>query len=185
MSSVENITDTISSLATSSTGVTQLSSKQLDEKDFLTLLMAELQNQDPLNPVDNKDTILQLAQFSTLSSQNTLNANMEDYTKSAKMVTASSLIGETVSFYKKDEKGNIVNQKDDQGQDIKVKGQTVPVVLTAQVKGLEMDSGVPYLEVEGGYLENTDKTKNYISLTDILTISPSAGTTTDTTETTT
>jgi hypothetical protein len=33
---------------------------------FLTLLVAQLKNQDPMNPIDNQDFVAQLAQFSSL-----------------------------------------------------------------------------------------------------------------------
>ncbi|HWF62700.1 MAG TPA: flagellar hook capping FlgD N-terminal domain-containing protein [Nitrospira sp.] len=40
--------------------------QQLGDNDFLNLLVTQLQNQDPLKPVDNQDFIAQLAQFSQL-----------------------------------------------------------------------------------------------------------------------
>src|SRR5207302_1350655 len=40
---------------------------------FLTLLVAQLQNQDPLNPMDNAQVTTQLAQISTVSGINQLN----------------------------------------------------------------------------------------------------------------
>ncbi len=39
---------------------------KVGETQFLQLLIAQLQNQDPLNPVDNQDFIAQLATFSSL-----------------------------------------------------------------------------------------------------------------------
>ena len=40
---------------------------QLGQKDFLRLLTVQVQQQDPFNPVDNKDMLAQLAQFSSLA----------------------------------------------------------------------------------------------------------------------
>lgn len=39
----------------------------LGQEDFLTLLVTQLKNQDPLNPLDNEAFVAQLAQFSTVS----------------------------------------------------------------------------------------------------------------------
>jgi flagellar basal-body rod modification protein FlgD len=41
--------------------------KTLDQADFLTLMSAQLKNQDPTKPVDNTEYVAQMAQFSTLS----------------------------------------------------------------------------------------------------------------------
>jgi len=51
---------------------------------FLTLLVAQMKNQDPMNPVDNQDFVAQLAQFSSLEQLITINESVEklvDHTK--------------------------------------------------------------------------------------------------------
>ncbi|MBI2421841.1 MAG: flagellar hook capping protein [Candidatus Hydrogenedentes bacterium] len=50
---------------------------ELDKDAFLRLLVTQLQNQDPLEPVDNTDMIAQLAQFSALEQQNNLNESFQ------------------------------------------------------------------------------------------------------------
>lgn len=42
------------------------SSAQLGQEDFMRILLAQLQFQDPLKPVDNQEFVAQLAQFSAL-----------------------------------------------------------------------------------------------------------------------
>lgn len=85
-------------------------SQDLDKYDFLRILAAELQNQDPTDPMDNKDFIAQLASFSTLeqmqnmsSSFDSLGQTMKSYmenqasTNQAMLVTQSAaLIGKNV-----------------------------------------------------------------------------------------
>ncbi|MBT8490300.1 MAG: flagellar hook assembly protein FlgD [Deltaproteobacteria bacterium] len=52
--------------------------KDVVNKDqFLTMLIAQLQNQDPLNPVDGTDFTAQLAQFSSLEQLTNMNTNLE------------------------------------------------------------------------------------------------------------
>jgi len=50
-----------------SSGIAANSASELDQSDFLRLLMTQLQSQDPFEPVDNKDMLAQMAQFSALA----------------------------------------------------------------------------------------------------------------------
>ena len=49
-----------------STGATQTSANQLTGDSFITLLVAQLQGQDPLNPMDPTQFVTQLVQFNQL-----------------------------------------------------------------------------------------------------------------------
>ena len=60
-----------------STSVTAAANDELGRDAFLQLLVLELQNQDPLEPVDNSDMIAQLAQFSALEGTEKLNTSFE------------------------------------------------------------------------------------------------------------
>ena len=48
----------------------------LGSGDFLKLMVAQLQQQDPFAPVDNKDMLAQMAQFSTLAGSTESNATL-------------------------------------------------------------------------------------------------------------
>jgi len=48
----------------------------LNAGDFLALLVAELKNQDPFNPMDQREMIAQLAQLQTVAELRELNAKM-------------------------------------------------------------------------------------------------------------
>ena len=49
----------------------------LNQADFLSLLSAQLKNQDPTKPIDNAEYVSQLAQFSQVSGQSESNAQLK------------------------------------------------------------------------------------------------------------
>ena len=60
---------------------TRASGENLDalgQADFLRLLTVQLEQQDPLEPVDNTDMLAQLAQFSALAGNTTTNSTLEE-----------------------------------------------------------------------------------------------------------
>ena len=68
------------------------------QMDFMQLLVAQLQNQNPLEPMDNQDMAAQLAQFSQLQQLENMNGSFGQVLKAVEKEYASSLIGKDVSF---------------------------------------------------------------------------------------
>jgi len=68
------------------------------QMDYMKLLVTQLQNQNPLEPLDNKDMTAQLAQFSQLQQIEGLNTSFGKMLESVQRTYASSLIGREVSF---------------------------------------------------------------------------------------
>lgn len=74
----------------------------LGKDAFLEMLVAQLKNQDPLNPMDGTEFVAQLAQFSGLEQMINLNTQMESLIAGQDMMTefqASNLIGKEVALY--------------------------------------------------------------------------------------
>ena len=70
----------------------------LGKDDFLKLLVTQLQHQDPMNPMDDKDFMGQMAQFSSLEQITNLVAATQREAFSSQMSQAVGLIGHEVSW---------------------------------------------------------------------------------------
>ncbi len=89
MSSVNGVNATSTQTSTSSSQ--QKKPDELGKMDFLNILVTQLRYQDPMNPLDDKEFIAQLAQFSTLE-------QMTEQTKWAQMSYGLGLVGQEVLF---------------------------------------------------------------------------------------
>jgi flagellar basal-body rod modification protein FlgD len=88
---------TTNAVDTSTTKTTD--SVQADQDKFMKLLVTQLQNQDPLNPMDNAAMTSQLAQLSTVTGINKVNATLESLRTdiaTTQSSTAISLIGKGI-----------------------------------------------------------------------------------------
>ena len=75
-------------------------STSLGKDDFLRLLTTQLQNQDPLNPMDNTAFLAQTAQFSSLEQLQNMNSSLQQLlaqTGGAGPASAASLLGRTIT----------------------------------------------------------------------------------------
>jgi flagellar basal-body rod modification protein FlgD len=59
-------------------GVSSGATKEIGQTEFLKLLVTQLQNQDPMNPVDNQQFIAQLATFSSLEQLISINKGVTE-----------------------------------------------------------------------------------------------------------
>jgi flagellar basal-body rod modification protein FlgD len=106
------------------------SQKELGQDDFLQLIVAQMRNQNPLDPMSNTDFIAQMAQFDTLTQMRKMNDALVVLQHLSELTQASSLIGRTVTGL--DEKGEEV---------------------TGTVTHVKVVDGVPMLEVDGKTLD--------------------------------
>jgi flagellar basal-body rod modification protein FlgD len=86
----------------SSSAINTASSIQMD---YMKLLITQLQNQNPLEPLDNNQMASQLAQFSQLQQLESLNSSFADVFSTTQRNYANSLIGKEVTFASEDETG--------------------------------------------------------------------------------
>ena len=86
-----------SAVGTSATsGATIGQAAGMGKQDFLTLLIAQLKNQDPMKPMEDREFVTQLAQFSSLETLEALKGSMEELAGAQLLGQAAGLIGKQV-----------------------------------------------------------------------------------------
>ena len=79
---------------------------QLGPSAFLSLLTTQLSNQDPLNPMDDTQSVSQLAQFSALQAADNLQSSFSNFQSNFAVLQSASLVGKTVQVNSTDATGN-------------------------------------------------------------------------------
>jgi flagellar basal-body rod modification protein FlgD len=91
-------TTLLNALNASPTDSTSSKSKTAySSSDFMTILLAQLQNQDPMKPMDDTQMMSQMAQLNTLETMQTMSTLMTSMSNSSQINLAASLIGKTVT----------------------------------------------------------------------------------------
>ena len=124
------ITTATDPVTTGSSQAAAVPSKELDRDAFLSLLITQLQNQDPLNPTDSVEFTAQLAQFSSLEQLGNVNENLEqlqNFQASINNSQAVALIGKEITA-----NGNslILASGQPAGCDFKLDGDASMVVVS-------------------------------------------------------
>lgn len=121
--------------ASSGTGTTQNSSgakAAVDYQTFLKLLVAEMKNQDPTNPMDSTQYVAQLATFSQVEQTVQVNSKLTSLLQSSAVSQADALLGHTLT-----------------SADGKVQGLVASVKLTADGTVAVLASGTE-VKIENG-----------------------------------
>lgn len=75
-----------------------VSKNSLEEADFLTLLVTQLKTQDPTKPMDDKEFMGQMAQFTSLKQMSSVAENMNRFTKEFDFSKNVSVIGKEITW---------------------------------------------------------------------------------------
>lgn len=94
------------------------STSSLGQDEFMTMLLAQLKNQNPLDPMDGKDFAAQLAQFSSLQQLSNLNTTMSSLPTYLKAFSNAQMVG------------MIGNEAVAKGNAINVSGSTTNIVFS-------------------------------------------------------
>ena len=123
----------------------------LGKDAFMTLLVNQMRNQDPLAPTSNEDFIAQLAQFSSLEQMQELNDNIlglavlqQSNALMSQLTDSSALIGREVQYFDpstgEERTGLVDSVKIEEGIAIlNLDGQDVPLVNVTEITGGEVE----------------------------------------------
>jgi flagellar basal-body rod modification protein FlgD len=123
-------------------GVQNTDSASMQQMDFMNLLITQMQNQNPLEPMSNQDMAAQLAQFSQLQMSEDMNGNISTMNSTMEKLNSSfqgsllmaeydyarNLLGKEVSFY-------------EEGQSAELTGMVSKV-------NIDKNTGYSHLEVD-------------------------------------
>ena len=126
----------------------------ISQETFLKLLLAEMSNQDPLEPTTNTEFISQLAQFSSMQ-------YMQDSSKYAMATYASSLVGKTVSASKFD--GPDLIMKTGVVQSVKYQNNTYIVTIDGEDFDISKVTSVVDGGTSGGGAQSSDSLADRIA----------------------
>ncbi|RSD28020.1 flagellar hook assembly protein FlgD [Mesobacillus subterraneus] len=106
----------------------------LGKDDFLKILMTQLQNQDPLNPMQDKDFIAQMATFSTLEQITNMGKSIDRFVQAEqqnKMISYSQFVGKEITWHKIESSNGTETVKEGTGKvaSLQFKQDTVAFVL--------------------------------------------------------
>ncbi len=117
---------------------------RLSEQDFLMLLVAQLRNQNPMEPQSDTDFVTQLSQFDQVASLKKLNDTLTDLTSLSLLGQASGMLGREVSATLEGEEEPIVGLVESvqiNGDEalLVVNGRLIPVQAVQAVRDAAAD----------------------------------------------
>ncbi len=115
------------------------SGEVLGKDDFLNLMLIQMRNQDPLNPMDNQAMLSQMAQFSSLEQMSNLNDTIAGQQASDTFMQATGLLGKQVTIWDP-------NSSPDQ-----------PSTLTSKVSAVRFTESGPQVTLENGLVGSIDQ----------------------------
>lgn len=86
----------------STTGSSSKSSSTDTNDQFMSLLLAQLTNQNPLEPMDDTEMVNQMVQMNSLTELQKISKALAAMTQTNQFVSATSLIDKTVTYLNKD-----------------------------------------------------------------------------------
>lgn len=134
----------------------QSPNKDLGQKDFLRLMVAQVQNQDPLQPQANGEFLAQLAQFSTNDGITKMQSSLQELASSLQSnqaLQASALVGRKVLI--NNDKLSISDQSPDAKVTVEMFKGVTNLSASIYSESGELIKTIPLGQPEPGYFEFT------------------------------
>ena len=93
---ISNIDQVLNMVFDAQTSTTQASSSSSNQTDFMSILLARLKNQNPLEPMNSNDMMTQMAQLNSLEELKSIQAGMDQLAAASSAGFAASLVGKYV-----------------------------------------------------------------------------------------
>jgi len=152
--SVSNVSNLDTAYVAENTAAQGARSAAVDKDAFMKMLVAQMQNQDPMSPQDNQAMVAQLAQFSSLEQMQNLNQNIlglavlqQTNAVMSQLTQSSALIGQNVTYIdpttNESRTGVVTKVKLLEGvATLEIDGQDVPLGNVTEILGQpETDDG--------------------------------------------
>lgn len=99
MSDTSGVGSTGQSSSSNSTSSSTTTNKMdtLDTSEFIKMMVAELQNQDPMNPMSNSELLQQVGQIRAIDSNDKLSTTLQSVVLGQNLATAGNMINQTVA----------------------------------------------------------------------------------------
>lgn len=74
----------------------QVKARELDQQDFMKLMIEQMRSQNPLEPQDNSEFFKQMVQFESLDAMRSISTALKSLAEVSEIANASALVGRTV-----------------------------------------------------------------------------------------
>ena len=88
-----SIADIQSQMSTPPVPLARVPSKTMGQTEFLSLLVTQMRNQDPLKPVSDTEFIAQMAQFTSLEQTKEMSSDVQELRQSYALTQGTNLLG--------------------------------------------------------------------------------------------
>lgn len=123
---ISAVNNSLSQYAEDTEVASRIPKSTLDQDDFLQLIIAQLSNQDPMNPQSDTQFIAQMAQFTSLEQSKSMQSDIAQLRTDQQFLQANALIGRTVQV------------EDSQG-----------ALIGGTVSAVQVVEGIPQIVVNG------------------------------------